>query len=40
MLSLETGFNAAWLAWKFGLGEAEVAYWHSLDTGFASRQPL
>ncbi|HVA24461.1 MAG TPA: DUF2203 domain-containing protein [Chloroflexota bacterium] len=26
------------LCWR--LGEPEVAYWHSLDTGFASRQPL
>jgi len=26
------------LCWR--LGEPEVAYWHSLDPGFASRQPL
>jgi len=27
-----------YLCWK--LGEEHVAYWHDLDTGFASRQPL
>lgn len=26
------------LCWK--LGEDEIGYWHSLDTGFGSRQPL
>jgi len=26
------------LCWR--LGEPEVAFWHSLDTGFADRQPL
>ena len=28
----------AYLCWR--LGEAEVAYWHPTDTGFAGRQPL
>ncbi len=27
-----------WLCWR--LGEDAVGYWHELDTGFASRQPL
>ncbi len=27
-----------YLCWK--LGEEHVAYWHDLETGFASRQPL
>ncbi|MCH7579474.1 MAG: DUF2203 family protein, partial [Chloroflexi bacterium] len=27
-----------YLCWK--LGEDTIAYWHELDTGFASRQPL
>ncbi len=26
------------LCWR--LGEPTIAYWHSMDTGFASRQPL
>ena len=26
------------LCWR--LGEAEVSYWHELDSGFAGRQPL
>lgn len=26
------------LCWK--IGEAEVTFWHELDTGFAGRQPL
>lgn len=26
------------LCWR--LGEEEIAYWHSLDTGFGNRQPL
>ena len=26
------------LCWQYG--EKEIAYWHGLDTGFASRQPL
>uniref|UniRef100_A0A7C4LPL5 DUF2203 family protein n=1 Tax=Schlesneria paludicola TaxID=360056 RepID=A0A7C4LPL5_9PLAN len=30
--------QAAYLCWK--LGEVEVGYWHSLDSGFAGRQPL
>lgn len=30
--------EAAYLCWK--LGEPEVAFWHSLDGGFAGRQPL
>ena len=28
----------AWLCWR--LGEPEVAYWHSRDTGFSDRRPL
>lgn len=28
----------AYLCWR--LGEAEVAFWHTLDAGFAGRQPL
>jgi hypothetical protein len=28
----------AYLCWK--LGEAEVAYWHECDAGFAGRKPL
>ncbi len=27
-----------WLCWKYG--EAEVAYWHDLNTGFAGRRPV
>jgi hypothetical protein len=27
-----------WLCWQ--LGEADVAFWHELDTGFGSRRPL
>ncbi len=27
-----------YLCWR--LGEARVAYWHDVDTGFAGRQPL
>ncbi|MBI1800548.1 MAG: DUF2203 domain-containing protein [Chloroflexi bacterium] len=27
-----------YLCWR--LGEAEVAYWHEVDSGFSSRQPL
>ena len=27
-----------WLCWK--RGEGAVGYWHSIDTGFSSRQPL
>ena len=27
-----------WLCWQ--LGETDVAFWHELDTGFGSRQPL
>ena len=30
--------RTVYLCWK--LGEPEIAYWHGLDTGFASRQPL
>ena len=30
--------HTVYLCWK--LGEPEIAYWHGLDTGFASRQPL
>lgn len=34
----ERGGRTVHLCWK--LGEEEIAYWHELDTGFASRQPL
>lgn len=27
-----------WLCWQ--LGEGPIAFWHDLDTGFASRRPL
>ena len=27
-----------WLCWQ--RGEADVAFWHDLDTGFAGRRPL
>ncbi|MGK2851253.1 MAG: DUF2203 domain-containing protein [Candidatus Limnocylindrales bacterium] len=27
-----------WLCWQ--LGEADLAWWHELDTGFGSRRPL
>jgi hypothetical protein len=27
-----------WLCWR--LGEADIAYWHELETGFGSRRPL
>ena len=27
-----------YLCWK--LGEAAIAYWHELQTGFAGRQPV
>lgn len=30
--------RTVYLCWK--LSEPEIAYWHGLDTGFASRQPL
>jgi hypothetical protein len=30
--------KSAYLCWK--LGENEVGYWHGLDSGFASRQPV
>lgn len=30
--------RAVCLCWK--LGEPTIAFWHELDTGFASRQPL
>ncbi len=32
------GGREVYLCWK--LGEEHVVYWHELDTGFASRQPL
>lgn len=35
--SLRDG-DMVFLCWR--LGEPEVAFWHSLDTGFASRQPV
>ena len=30
--------RTVYLCWK--LGEDTIAYWHELDTGFSSRQPL
>lgn len=30
--------ESVWLCWK--LGEPEVGFWHPLDTGFSSRNPL
>lgn len=30
--------RVVYLCWR--LGEAKIAYWHELDTGFAGRQPL
>ncbi len=30
--------RTVYLCWK--LGEDSIAYWHELDTGFSSRQPL
>ena len=27
-----------WLCWR--LGEADIAWWHELETGFGGRQPL
>lgn len=30
--------RTVYLCWK--LGEERIQYWHELDTGFASRQPL
>jgi hypothetical protein len=30
--------QSAYLCWK--LGETEVGYWHTTDSGFAGRQPL
>ena len=35
--SLREG-RVVYLCWR--LGEPTIAYWHDLDTGFASRQPL
>ncbi|HUK64136.1 MAG TPA: DUF2203 family protein, partial [Dongiaceae bacterium] len=32
------GDRLVFLCWK--LGEAEVAHWHPLDGGYASRRPL
>jgi hypothetical protein len=32
------GGRQVWLCWQ--LGESDVAFWHELDTGFGSRQPL
>jgi hypothetical protein len=32
------GGRDIYLCWK--LGEAEVAYWHEMDAGFAGRQKL
>jgi hypothetical protein len=32
------GGRQVWLCWA--LGETDVAHWHELDTGFASRRPL
>ena len=30
--------RTVYLCWK--LGEAEIGYWHDLDSGFAGREPL
>ena len=30
--------QTVWLCWR--MDEAEVGHWHSIDTGFANRQPL
>lgn len=32
------GGREVWLCWQ--LGEADVAHWHEVDTGFDRRQPL
>jgi hypothetical protein len=34
----EVGGREVYLCWK--LGEEHIAWWHELDTGYASRQPL
>jgi hypothetical protein len=34
----QMGDREVYLCWK--LGEEHVAWWHELDTGYASRQPL
>lgn len=34
----QMGDRVVYLCWK--LGEEGIAWWHELDTGFASRQPL
>lgn len=35
--ALATG-RPIWLCWK--LGEADIAWWHEIDTGIAGRKPL
>ena len=32
------GGRQVWLCWQ--LGEADVAFWHELETGFGGRRPL
>lgn len=32
------GGRQVWLCWQ--LGETEIGFWHELETGFGSRQPL
>jgi hypothetical protein len=34
----QVGDDEVWLCWQ--LGEADIAHWHPLDTGFGGRQPL
>ena len=36
-LALDDG-REIWLCWKYG--EAEIGYWHDVNTGFADRRPL
>jgi hypothetical protein len=33
-----TSGRLVWLCWQ--LGEADIAFWHELETGFGSRRPL
>ena len=33
-----SGGRQMWLCWQ--LGETDIAFWHELETGFASRRPL
>ena len=32
------GTQDVWLCWQYG--EKEVAWWHTLDSGFAGRKPI